>query len=203
MNFSFLLGLCLFDIINAKYLLVNVDEEQQVRGPKPPAPLLVTKPPVPPKRPLPTCIQPGGKCFGKTKLSISIEFSARSVKGPAECCQGYTCVSGMCLKPQITIDGLGKMSGIENKDPACKDEEWCNRDISLNCNSEKVRLQCPKACGGCDFTNFDQKKAASEPQEEKAARDFLCQEYGEVCMGDWECCSQMCEDDTCVGIGDK
>ena len=50
---------------------------------------------------------------------------------------------------------------------------------------------------------LDQKKAASEPQEEKAARDFLCQEYGEVCMGDWECCSQMCEDDTCVGIGDK
>jgi len=161
MNFGFLLGLCLFSFINAKYLLVNVEDEQQVRGPKPPAPVLVTKPPVAPKRPLPTCIQPGGKCLGKTKLTLTFEFSARSVKDPAECCQGYTCVSGMCLKPRISLDGLGKMSGI------------------------------------------DQKKAASEPQVEKAARDLPCQAYGEVCMGDWECCSQMCEDDTCVGIGDK
>jgi len=114
MNFGFLLGLCLFNFINAKYLLVNVDDEQQVRGPKPPAPVLVTKPPVAPKRPLPTCIQPGGKCLGKTKLSINIEFSARSVKGPAECCQGYTCVSGMCMKPRISLEGLGKKVDIGN-----------------------------------------------------------------------------------------
>ena len=108
MNFSFLLGLCLFNLINARYLLVNVDD-QQVRGPKPPA----TKPPAPTKpAPLPACIQPGGKCLGKTKLSIKIEFSARSLKGPAECCQGYTCVSGMCLKPRINIAGLGKMTNI-------------------------------------------------------------------------------------------
>jgi len=119
MNFGFLLGLCLFNFINAKYLLVNVDDEQQVRGPKPPAPVLVTKPPVAPKRPLPTCIQPGGKCLGKTKLSINIEFSARSVKGPAECCQGYTCVSGMCLKPRISLDGLGKKVDI-GKDPSAQ-----------------------------------------------------------------------------------
>ena len=112
MNFGFLLGLCLFSFINAKYLLVNVEDEQQVRGPKPPAPVLVTKPPVAPKRPLPTCIQPGGKCLGNTKLSINFEFSARSVKGPAECCQGYTCVSGMCLKPRISLDGLGKKVDI-------------------------------------------------------------------------------------------
>ena len=112
MNFGFLLGLCLFDFISAKYLLVNVDDEQQVRGPKPPAPVLVTKPPVAPKRPLPTCIQPGGKCLGKTKLSIKIEFSARSVKDPAECCQGYTCVSGMCMKPRISLEGLGKKVDI-------------------------------------------------------------------------------------------
>jgi len=117
MNFGFLLGLCLFSFINAKYLLVNVDDEQQVRGPKPPAPVLVTKPPVAPKRPLPTCIQPGGKCLGKTKLTLTFEFSARSVKDPAECCQGYTCVSGMCLKPRISLDGLGKKVDIGN-DPS-------------------------------------------------------------------------------------
>ena len=100
MNFSILLGLCLFNLIHGRYLLVNVDD-QKVREPKPPAP---------------TCIPPKSKCFYKTKLSISIELSARSVKDTSrilmECCQGYACVSGMCLKPQISIDGLGKMSGI-------------------------------------------------------------------------------------------
>ena len=112
MNFSFLLGSCLFNLINARYLLVNVDD-QKVRELNPPAPLHSTKPPLPTKSaPLPTCIHPGGKCLGKTKLSINIEFSARSFRGPAECCQGYTCVSGMCLKPRINIDGLGKMIDI-------------------------------------------------------------------------------------------
>ena len=100
MNFSILLGLCLFNLIHGRYILVNVDD-QQVREPKPPAP---------------TCIPPKGKCFYKTKLSVSIEFSARSVKDTSrilkECCQGYTCVSGMCLKPRINIDGSGKMSDI-------------------------------------------------------------------------------------------
>ena len=108
MNFTFLLGLCLFNLIHGKYLLVDVDD-QQVRELTPPPPRIQeTKPPRPPK---PACIQPGGKCFSETKFSISVEFSARSLKGPApECCQGYTCVSGMCLKPRINIAGLGKMT---------------------------------------------------------------------------------------------
>ena len=99
MNFSLFLGLCLFNLIHGRYLLVDVDDQQA------PPRIKVPKPPVP------SCIPPKGKCFTKTKLSISIEFSARSVKGPAGCCKGYTCVSGMCLKPRIKIDGLGKMLG--------------------------------------------------------------------------------------------
>jgi len=95
MNFCVLLGLCLLNFIHGKYLLVNTDD-QQVREPKSPAP---------------TCIPPKGKCFTKTKLSFRIEFSARSVKGPAECCQGYACVNGMCMKPQINIDGSEKILG--------------------------------------------------------------------------------------------
>ena len=107
MNFSFLLGLCLFNLIHGRYLLVDVDDHQVRDHPTlPPPRIQETKPPAP------TCIHPGGKCFSKTKFSISIEFSARSVKGPAECCEGYACVSGMCLKPRIKIDGLGKVSGI-------------------------------------------------------------------------------------------
>ena len=100
MNFSLLLGLCLFNLIHGKYLLVDVEDQQappRIEEPKPPAP---------------ACIPPKGKCFTKTKFSISVEFSARSVKGPAECCEGYTCVGGMCLKPRINIDGLNKTSGI-------------------------------------------------------------------------------------------
>jgi len=109
MNFSFLLGLCLFNLIHGRYLLVDVDD-QQVREQTPPPPRIQeTKPPAP------TCIHPGGKCFSKTKFSISIEFSARSVKSSAECCQGYTCVSGMCLKPEIKIEGLGKSRSIAKK----------------------------------------------------------------------------------------
>ena len=100
MNFTFLLGLCLFNLIHGRFLLVDVDD-QQVREQKPPAP---------------RCIPPKGKCFYKTKLSLSLEFSSRSVKDTSrilmECCEGYACVSGMCLKPRISIDGLGKMSGI-------------------------------------------------------------------------------------------
>jgi len=101
MNFCLLLGLCLFNLIYGRYLLVDVEDQQ--------APPRIEEP----KSPAPACIPPKGKCFTKTKISISIEFSARSVKGPAECCEGYACVSGMCLKPRISIDGLGKMSGID------------------------------------------------------------------------------------------
>jgi len=108
MNFSFLLVLCLFNLIHGRYLLVDVDDQQVREHPTlPPPRIQETKPPAP------TCIHPGGKCFSKTKFSISIEFSARSVKSSAECCQGYTCVSGMCLKPEIKIEGLGKSRSID------------------------------------------------------------------------------------------
>ena len=105
MNFSLFLGLCLFNLIHGRYLLVDVDDQQA------PPRIEVPKPPVP------SCIPPKGKCFTKTKLSISFEFSARSVKRPAGCCKGYTCVSGMCLNPRINLDwetskGLGKITGI-------------------------------------------------------------------------------------------
>ena len=48
---------------------------------------------------------------------------------------------------------------------------------------------------------LDEKKAAPEPQTEKAARDLPCQPYGDVCYGDWECCSQNCDDGNCGAIG--
>ena len=44
---------------------------------------------------------------------------------------------------------------------------------------------------------LDEKKAAPEPQTEKAARDLPCQAYGEVCWDDWQCCSQNCDDGNC------
>jgi len=130
MNFCSLLGLCLFNLIHGKYLLVNFDE-QQVREPKAPAP---------------TCIPPKGKCFTKTKLSISLDFSARNVKIPTECCQGYTCVSGMCLKPRINIDGLEKMFGIEiAKERSLKIKAQTTND----CNGSKWGewSQCSESCG--------------------------------------------------------
>ena len=112
MNFSFLLVLCLFNLIHGRYLLVDVDDHQVRDHPTLPPPRIQET-----KAPPPTCIHPRGKCYSKTKFSISFEFSARSVKGPAECCPGYTCVSGMCLNPRINLDwetskGLGKMTGI-------------------------------------------------------------------------------------------
>ena len=99
MNFSLLLGLCLFNLIHGKYLLVDVEDQQ--------APPRIEEP----KPPVPSCIPPKGECFTKTKLSFSLEFSARNLKSPKSCCRGYTCVSRMCLKPQINIDGLGKKLG--------------------------------------------------------------------------------------------
>merc|ERR1719481_1004881 len=131
MNFSFLLGLCLFNLIHGRYLLVDVDD-QQVREATPPPPRIQeTKPPPP------TCIHHGGKCFSRTKFSISFEFSARSVKGPAECCRGYTCVSGMCLNPRIKIEGLGKMTGIDEKNAAPEPQvEKAARDLPCQAYGE-------------------------------------------------------------------
>jgi len=214
MNFGFLLGLCLFNFINAKYLLVNVDEEQQVRGPKPPAPVLVTKPPVAPKRPLPTCIQPGGKCLGNTKLSINIEFSARSVKGPAECCQGYTCVSGMCLKPRISLDGLGKKVDIDGRARALAPkfyhiEGW--KDCTGSKDMGSFTIHClpshrPEKCKYDAWIELNDlaKKEPSEapgPCEEKSSGVLpviLCRKHQETCGllfgGPGKCCDGLkCE----------
>jgi len=214
MNFGFLLGLCLFNFINAKYLLVNVDDEQQVRGPKPPAPVLVTKPPVAPKRPLPTCIQPGGKCLGKTKLSINIEFSARSVKGPAECCQGYTCVSGMCLKPRISLDGLGKKVDIDGRARALAPkfyhiEGWkdCtgSKDMgsfTVHCLPSHRQEKC-KHDAWIELNDLAKKEPSEAPGpcEEKSSGVLpviLCRKHQETCGllfgGPGKCCDGLkCE----------
>jgi len=214
MNFSFLLVLCLFNLIHGRYLLVDVDD-QQVRELTPPPPRIQeTKPP-----PKPACIQPGGKCLSKTKFSISIEFSARSIKGPSECCKGYTCVSGMCLNPRINLDwetskGLGKMTGIAKKPPGkpCQGRPTdgpCAMEVS-GYKFDPDSNSCIKFVGGgCGYSNngFGTKddceakcSTSSIKNQEEAAPASRCQNYGEVCMSDSECCSQNCVDGNCGAI---
>merc|ERR1719370_574047 len=109
-SYNFSIIFCLFNLIHGRYLLVDVDDQKVRDHPTLPPPRIQET-----KAPPPTCIHPRGKCYSKTKFSISFEFSVRSVKGPAECCRGYTCISGRCLKPRIKIEGLGKMTGIESQ----------------------------------------------------------------------------------------
>ena len=69
--------------------------------------------PIPPKQNRHRCIPSGGKCSYKNKFSISIEFSFRSSKELMQCCEGYTCVSGLCMKPRININGLNIGKGMQ------------------------------------------------------------------------------------------
>ena len=96
MNFSILLGLCLFDLIHGRYFLIKVND-QQVHEPKPPAS---------------NCIPPNGECSIRRSTLLSSSFLLEVSRILKQCCHGYTCVWGTCLKLQINIDGSGKMSDI-------------------------------------------------------------------------------------------
>ena len=128
MIFKFLLGLCLVNLIKGEYLLVDIeDHENSVVDPSENRPRswgewdvewLEWKQqqdlpkPIPPSQKRRRCIPSGGKCFTKSKFSISVEFSFRSSRKRL-CCEGYTCVSGVCMKPRINISGLNIGKGMQ------------------------------------------------------------------------------------------
>ena len=127
MKFSLLFGFCFINLINAKYILVDVDDTQNNsiepngnhcrRPPCYPPPRIdfddTQNSPMkpnenrciyPPCRPSPLmkhfmCISPGGRCSMTTT-----------------CCKGHICMDydgfGFCLLPRVNIGGSGQ---IDNK----------------------------------------------------------------------------------------
>ena len=106
MNFKFFCGLFCINLIHGKYLLVDVDDQQDTvikPNGKRCMPYCKISPPVK----APACIPKGSKC-SENLFPINIEFSARNSKQARQCCQGLRCIMGWCLG---SAPGWGQIHG--------------------------------------------------------------------------------------------
>ena len=102
MRFCIILGLLSISLINGKYLLVAVDDNQ--------AAINHGIHPKPISHPNPDwCVPPGGRCKERQlKMSITYEFAFRSRKPARFCCPRSMCVQERCIQGPRSSSGSAK-----------------------------------------------------------------------------------------------
>ena len=109
MRFCIILGLLSISLINGKYLLVAVDDNQ--------AAINHGIHPKPISHPNPDwCVPPGGRCKERQlKMSITYEFAFRSRKPARFCCPRSMCVQGRCIQRPRSSSGSAKKNPFHHK----------------------------------------------------------------------------------------
>ena len=136
MRFCIILGLLSISLINGKYLLVAVDDDQAVINhgihPKPIS------------HPNPDwCVPPGGRCKERQpKISITYEFAFRSRKPARFCCPRSMCVRGRCIQGPRSSSGFGKKSSNHYKPDFAQSRSLNKPKIKgLKVESEETSLE--------------------------------------------------------------